>query len=116
VIEDAFGLAVSCVALGAADLVAMGQANALAQPNRDPSRLVTIVLSEEPSATGRAPLPSSLGDDVLHRGRFVFQWCPEGISNAMALTPWLEKQWSLTATARNWRTMTKLSSMVLEGT
>jgi len=112
-ISQSFGLDITTFVLSGADLTTMATANTLDQPGRDPSRLVTIVLSDEPDTKGLAPLPDALGDDVLHRGRFVFQWCPEGISNALPLTPWLERHWSREATARNWRTMTKLSALVV---
>jgi uncharacterized protein (DUF1697 family) len=113
VIRASFDLEITTLVLAGADLATMKQANTLWEPDRDPSRLVVIVLAAEPAEQGLAPLPEVLGDTVLHRGRFVFQWCPDGISNALPLTPWLEKHWSLKATARNWRTMSKLSTLVL---
>ncbi len=113
-IKQSFDLDIATLVLSGVDLTTMNQANTLWGPDKDPSRLVAIVLAAAPEQKGLAPLPEALGDTVLHRGRFVFQWCPDGISNALPLTPWLERHWSIKATARNWRTMTKLSTLVVD--
>jgi len=80
----------------------------------DPTRMVVITLREPPDAALvlGSPLPDPGVGAVSLAGRFVYQWCPEGISNSIALTPWLERQWRATATARNWRTIGRLRAAV----
>jgi uncharacterized protein (DUF1697 family) len=110
IIRERFGVVTRCFALEREELDAMVGQNLLAGPERDPSRLVAIVLSEEPGPDA-APPPSKGATDALCAGRFVFQWCPDGISNAPALVPWIEQEWGLSATARNWRTVTRLRAL-----
>ena len=77
----------------------------------DPSTLVVAVLRATPSdeTVVATPLPRPEAAPIELRGRFVFQSCPQGVSSALPLAPWLERSWGATATIRNLRTLGRLA-------
>jgi len=114
VVKQSFGLEVASIVLEAAEFDEIDRSNSIYEPAMDPTRMVVITLREPPDAAlvAESPLPDPGVGAVSLAGRFVYQWCPEGISNSIALTPWLERRWKVTATARNWRTIDRLRRVV----
>ena len=113
-IREEFGLDIACVGVEADELAQLLEHSPLEGEPTDPSRLVVAVLRDRPSDELLAvtPLPAPSEELIEIHDRFVYQWCPDGVSKALALAPWLERSWGSTATVRNWRTLRRLSELL----
>jgi len=80
----------------------------------DGSRYLAIFLSQDPAPALRAEHDPVTLDPAGVRvaERVVYQWCPDGILAAPAVSGFVEKRWKVVATARNWNTVTKLAALV----
>ncbi len=86
------------------------------QAAEDPARLQVVFLS--------APSPEALdglededvGDDAIRvAGREVYVWSAGGITGSPGLAALERRRLPVTATARNWRTVTRLAAMAADG-
>jgi uncharacterized protein (DUF1697 family) len=116
-IAERFGMDVAVVVRTREEIADVVAANPLPEGEKEPSRLfvafLTAPLDEE---RVRAIDPGDyLPDRFVVRGREVYHWCPNGLSNS-TLTPafWKELGGGATATVRNWNTVTKLAAMLAE--
>ncbi len=106
------GLTTRVLVRSAAEVDAVIAAHPLVDVADSGSRMLAVFLSDEPDpalvaahdVTARAPAEIRVGT------RVVYQWCPDGVTAAPALVPFVEKFWQVAATARNWNTVGKLSS------
>ncbi len=116
VITDAFHLDIPCIAVDRKRLDIVMSRCPLLDVATDPKRLIAIVVSKPITpAMIKAFDPRQLDPDNARIGdSVVYQWCPDGSSNAPQLLQRMERKWSVTATARNWNTMTKLAAMLRE--
>jgi uncharacterized protein (DUF1697 family) len=78
------------------------------------AKMVALFLSEDPAPSVAVERdPRVLDQDNIAVGeRVVYQWCPDGISDAPPLGPWLEREWKVSATGRNWNTVGKLAALL----
>jgi len=114
-IEDAFGLKIGVVIRSAAELAALAAHNPfLADDDRDPKTLHVAVLSARPTAAAVAKLDPdrSPPDAFAVHGREVYLSYPSGSGRTKLTLDYLEKTLGVTGTARNWRTVQRLSAMV----
>ena len=102
-----------CVVLTADDLRAIVDGNPLADLVTNGSRMMVHVLEPAPDQALIAEHdPIALDPENARLGeRVIYQWCPDGL---MAAPPvgFPEKRFSITATARNWNTMTRLVELL----
>jgi uncharacterized protein (DUF1697 family) len=109
-IEDEFGLTVSVLVRTKDELVAVIKGNPLPDAAREPKKFVVVFLSARPAAARLRELDHKEfePDQFEVRGREVYLWCPNGLNDSrFANFPW-DKRFGITATARNWNTVTKL--------
>jgi uncharacterized protein (DUF1697 family) len=109
-IADAFGVDVPVVVRTRDELAAVIDANPLADAMTEPKRLqVTFLGAEAPpelvAAVEAAAEPPEL---VAIRGREVYAWHPDGIQHSKLAARLAGRSLGVTATARNWNTVTKL--------
>lgn len=88
-------------------------ANPLVEIATDPSRLVVAFLSDKPDPTLLAEVdPAQYEPERFHvNGREIYLWYPNGQYHAKLGHPFLEKRLRLSATARNWNTVTRLLAL-----
>ncbi len=111
-IAQAAGLSVRCLVRDQAELDAVIAANPYGHVT-DGARLYALFLSAQPDPAlvtehdpaGLDPGRISLGD------RVIYQWVPDGYSQAPQVAPYTEKKLEVAVTARNWNTVTKLAAL-----
>jgi uncharacterized protein (DUF1697 family) len=94
------------------ELAAAAGGSPLAEPE-NPSRYFVAFLSAEPAPEKVAELTEvSFGADKLWvRGREAYLWCANGAADTKLTGSLLERRLGVVATARNWNTVTKLTSL-----
>jgi uncharacterized protein (DUF1697 family) len=95
------------------DLASVVDRNPLADVATDPTRLLVTFLSGKPDPKRlRALDPGDFEPDVFRAGdREIYVWCPNGVGKTMLGHAFWERYLGLTATARNWNTVTKLLAL-----
>jgi uncharacterized protein (DUF1697 family) len=108
-------LNVSCAVLirTGADLAAAVGANPLGTEPENPSRYFVAFLAAEPPADKAAAFAalSFEPDRFWLRGREAYLWCPDGAARTKLTNATLEKRLGVTATSRNWNTVTRLAEL-----
>ncbi len=109
-IEKSFGLDIDVVTRTRAQLAKVVEANPLAKVATEPKRYQVSFLSAKPSAEVRRKLEDAAAEDerVVFSGREIYAWHPEGIGRSRLWTLLAGRGLGVTATARNWTTVTKL--------
>jgi uncharacterized protein (DUF1697 family) len=76
----------------------------------NPSRYLVSFLSGKPSAAGvkEAKAIDVEPEQFVVHGREIYAWHPDGVHNSKLAKVLSEKRLGVTATARNWNTVTKL--------
>lgn len=113
-LADRLGLVTRCLVRTGDDVRAALAAHPFDGVADDGSRMLAVFLSADPAPSAAAEHdPVALDPDNIRVGpRVVYQWCPDGVSAAPLLVPFLEKRWRVTATARNWNTVSKLADLL----
>ena len=107
------GVQSSVLVIAGKEFAGIAAANPLVDIAADPSRLMVIFMSEPPKKSRiEFPDPAQLAPEVLAIGsKAMYQWCPDGIvASKVPASFW--KQLEPVVTARNWRTVTKLTDLV----
>lgn len=79
----------------------------------DGSRLMAHFLSAAPAPEPLAAHPLREIDPTAELGdRVVYQWCPDGLMEAPAIGPFVEKHLGVLFTTRNWNTVSRLAELV----
>lgn len=106
------GLTVSCVVRSDEELRAVIAGNPLLERATDHSKLMAIFLSAAPDpelVAAHDPSAPAPGDIVLG-DRVIYQWCPDGVLAAPGVGALAERHLGVKATARNWKTVTRLAA------
>jgi uncharacterized protein (DUF1697 family) len=113
-IEDRFELTVPCLVRTGRELRDALAVNPLAELADDGSKMMVIFLSAEPDPELLVEHdPDALDPGrIVHRGREIYQWCPNGLREAPPVAAFVERKLKIKATARNWNTATKLQAML----
>ncbi len=115
-IEEAFGLQIGVVIRSAAELEAVAATNPFLdpEPDRDPKTLHVAFLAGRPTAVAVAKLDPdrSPPDAFAVVGREVYLSYPDGSGRSGLTLDYLEKALGVTGTARNWRTVQRLATLV----
>jgi uncharacterized protein (DUF1697 family) len=79
----------------------------------NPSRFFVAFLSAapDPGAAGALESASFDPDRIWVSGSEAFLWCPAGAADTKLTNNFLEKRLGVTATSRNWNTVTKLVTL-----
>lgn len=107
-ITKEFGLTVRCLVRSRQELAAVVEQNTL--PTTDPAKLLVAFLSAPPAASYVRGLdPAEFAPEEFRVvDREVYLWCPRGVTESKIVPAFSEKRLDRVATARNWRTVTKL--------
>src|SRR3954453_10905562 len=107
------GLESTCLIRTAAELRNVVEADPFGATASNGSQYLALFLSAElPAARLREHDPVTLAPDEIRLGdRVVYQWCPNGISEAPPVGTFVEKHLGVRVTGRNWNTVTKLLAL-----
>jgi uncharacterized protein (DUF1697 family) len=110
-IADAFGMDVRCLVLSGAELREIADAHPLREVADHGSRMTALFLFE-PAPAGAAD-PTELDPQRIRvADRVIYQWCPDGISNAPDVAAFVRRRWRVSVTGRNWNTVEKLLDLL----
>ncbi|PPK68149.1 DUF1697 domain-containing protein [Actinokineospora auranticolor] len=109
-----FGLDTRCVIRTGAELDGVLAGHPFRDIADNGSKMVAAFLSEmPPPEVVAAHDPAALDPGRIRVGDgVIYQWCPDGVSEAPNLTQFVERKWGVALTGRNWNTTTKLAAMV----
>ena len=116
-IAEHFGFAVDVVARTRDELAEVVRRNPLAEVAVDPKRYqVTFLASElERSAADKLAAVDAAPEQVVLVGRELYSWHPEGVGRSKLWARLASDQWlGVTATARNWTTVSTLLTIADE--
>lgn len=113
-ILEHFGHSVAVLIRDGADLQRIVAEDPLRGVADNPARHLVEFLSSPPAADLVSSLDPAkfLPDLFALRGREVHIWYPDGVHGARLTHALLERRLGVSATARNWNTVTKLLSMM----
>jgi uncharacterized protein (DUF1697 family) len=104
-LAERYGTEIRVLALTLADLEAVEKAHPLREVADNGSRMVVLWLFG-PVGT---PSPAELDEDRIVVGDgVIYQWCPDGVSNAPDVAAFVRREWKVATTGRNWNTLEKL--------
>jgi uncharacterized protein (DUF1697 family) len=109
-IEKEFGLKIPVVVRTRAQLAAVVKRNPLGKVAKNPKRYQVSFLEKKPSAALVRKLEEVAAptERVVAAGREIYAWHPEGVARSKLWAALAGKGLGVTATARNWTTVTKL--------
>ncbi|HKB20416.1 MAG TPA: DUF1697 domain-containing protein [Gaiellaceae bacterium] len=109
-IADRFGLEIAVVARTRNELAGVVERNPLAQVAMDPKRYQVSFLATELAAGVIRELEdmATADEEIVSIGREVYAWHPAGVARSKLWNKLAGKGLGVTATARNWTTVTKL--------
>ncbi len=109
-IKKSFGLDVDVITRTRAQLAKVVEANPLADVAKEPKRYQVSFLSAKPSAAVMRKLEDAAAEQerVVLLGKEIYAWHPEGVARSRLWTLLAGRGLGVTATARNWTTVTKL--------
>jgi uncharacterized protein (DUF1697 family) len=109
-VEKEFGLKIPVVVRTRAQIAQVVKRNPLAKVAKNPKRYQVSFLEEKPSAALIRQLEEVAAptERVVAEGREIYAWHPEGVARSKLWAALAGKGLGVTATARNWTTVTKL--------
>jgi uncharacterized protein (DUF1697 family) len=109
-VEREFGLKIPAVVRTRAQLAQVVERNPLGRVAKDPKRYQVSFLEKKPPAALIKKLEEVAvpGERVVAEGREIYAWHPEGVARSKLWAALAGKGLGVTATARNWTTVTKL--------
>ncbi|HEY6522777.1 MAG TPA: DUF1697 domain-containing protein [Solirubrobacteraceae bacterium] len=112
-ISERFGFDVPVVVRTARQLAAVVKLNPLGDVADDPKRYQVSFLTEKPSPDVVTALREAAAESerVAFHGREIYAWHPEGVARSKLWNALAGKGLGVTATARNWTTVTTLLEM-----
>ena len=113
-LEAAFGFDIPVILRTREELAAIVAADPLGDVADEPKRYQVLFLDGTLDHTRLADLdPATVAPEVFHLAdREIYVWSPEGIQSSKALGALGERRIGVAATARNWRTVTKLLELM----
>jgi uncharacterized protein (DUF1697 family) len=109
-IADEFGHDIPVVVRTRAELARVVERNPLANVATNPKRYQVSFLEKKPSAEliRKLEAVAAPAERVVGEGREIYAWHPEGVARSKLWAMLAGKGLGITATARNWTTVTKL--------
>jgi uncharacterized protein (DUF1697 family) len=116
VAEDRFGLDIDVLVRTRAELAKVVERDPLGRVAKDPKRYQVTFLAEKPNAEVVKKLAAAAvePEQLVHVGRELYAWHPNGVGRSKLAALLSGPQLGVTATARNWVTVTKLLEMASE--
>jgi uncharacterized protein (DUF1697 family) len=110
IVKKEFGLEIPVVVRTRAQLAQVVKRNPLAKVAKNPKRYQVSFLEKKPSAALVRTLEevAAPAERVVADGREIYAWHPEGVARSKLWAALAGKGLGVTATARNWTTVTKL--------
>jgi uncharacterized protein (DUF1697 family) len=110
VIADRFGLEIDVVVRTRAQLAKVVERNPLGRVAKNPKRYQVSFLEAKPTAKTVRELEdvATAKEKVVSIGRELYAWHPDGVARSKLWAQLAGKGLGVTATARNWTTVTKL--------
>jgi uncharacterized protein (DUF1697 family) len=115
-ITEELGVESRVVVRTARELAGVVKRNPLADVADDPKRYQVSFLSAKPEAAVVKALDAAdvAPEQLVVSGREIYAWHPEGIQRSPLARLLTDQQLGVTATARNWSTVTKLLELARE--
>src|SRR5438132_2920343 len=115
-IADRFGLEIDVVTRTRDELAEVVRRNPLGKVAADPKRYQVSFLSSKPGPTVVDELNALAvrGERLVANGRELYAWHPNGIARSKLSARLAGRGLGVTATARNWTTVTKLLALADE--
>jgi uncharacterized protein (DUF1697 family) len=115
-IKKEFGLEIPAVVRTRAQLAAVVKRNPLGKVAKNPKRYQVSFLEKKPTAALMRKLEevAAPAERVVAHGREIYAWHPEGVARSKLWAALAGKGLGVTATARNWTTVTKLLELADE--
>jgi uncharacterized protein (DUF1697 family) len=115
-IKKEFGLEIPVVVRTRTQLAQVVKRNPLGKVAKNPKRYQVSFLEKRPSAALVRQLEgvADSGERVAAHGREIYAWHPEGVARSKLWAALAGKGLGVTATARNWTTVTKLLELADE--
>jgi uncharacterized protein (DUF1697 family) len=115
-IKKEFGLEIPAVVRTRAQLAAVVKRNPLGKVAKNPKRYQVSFLEKKPTAALMRKLEevAAPAERVVTHGREIYAWHPEGVARSKLWAALAGKGLGVTATARNWTTVTKLLELADE--
>jgi uncharacterized protein (DUF1697 family) len=112
-LADRFDLDVKVVVRTRAELAKVVERNPLGKVATNPKLYQVTFLEKTPTAEVLRKLEAAAAgkERVVHVGRELFAWHPDGVARSKLAALMAGKGLGVTATARNWTTVTKLLEM-----
>lgn len=112
-LAERFGLDVGVVVRTRAELAKIVERNPLGKVVKDPKLYQVTFLEKRPGAEVMRKLEAAATakESVVSHGRELYAWHPEGVGRSKLAALMSGKGLGMPATARNWRTVTKLLEM-----
>jgi uncharacterized protein (DUF1697 family) len=109
-IEDEFGLEIDVVVRTPAKLARVVERNPLSKVVKDPKRYQVSFLAGPLPAAAKRKLEEALQEpeELVFSGREIYAWHPNGVARSKLWAALAGRGLGVTATARNWTTVTKL--------
>jgi uncharacterized protein (DUF1697 family) len=109
-IEKEFGLEISVVVRTRAQLAQVVKRDPLGKVAKNPKRYQVSFLEKKPSTALVRKLEelAAPAERLAANGREIYAWHPEGVARSKLWAALAGKGLGITATARNWTTVTKL--------
>lgn len=112
VIKKKFGFDIAVVVRSGAELSSVVRRNPLAKVATDPRRYLVTFLGDDLPAPVVHRLRSAATQEVFAvAGREVYSWHPDGVGRSRLWEGLASKSLGVTATSRNWATVTALLAM-----
>jgi uncharacterized protein (DUF1697 family) len=115
-IKKEFGLEIPVVVRTRAQLAAVVKRNPLGKVAKNPKRYQVSFLEKKPRPTLVRELEEVAvpAERVVAEGREIYAWHPEGVARSKLWAALAGRGLGVTATARNWTTVTKLLELADE--
>jgi len=109
-IEDEFGLEIDVVVRTPAELARVVKRNPLGNVAKDPKRYQVSFLAGPLPAAAKRKLEEAVQEpeELVFSGREIYAWHPNGVARSKLWAALAGRGLGVTATARNWTTVTKL--------
>jgi uncharacterized protein (DUF1697 family) len=109
-IEDEFGLEIDVVVRTPAELARVVERNPLGKVAKDPKRYQVSFLAGPLPAAAKRKLEEAVKEpeELVVSGREIYAWHPKGVARSKLWAAIAGRGLGVTATARNWTTVTKL--------
>jgi uncharacterized protein (DUF1697 family) len=115
-IEERFGLEIAVVVRTRAELAKVVERNPLKRVAKNPKRYQVSFLSEQldPKVVEQLESTAAQNERVVAIGTELYAWHPDGVAASKLWSRLAGKGLGVTATARNWTTVTALLEMAGE--